>query len=112
MAEQRALAELAAGVGDHEDEQRDGDGQVEGRVVAEALEHLHALLQVDEGDVEAEDVAGEPRHIPQPVARVGDGEHPVEHERPQPDPAHEGEVVGAGGRHDVVYRARFLFRFG
>lgn len=105
VAEQGALAELAAGVGDHEDEQGDHDGQVEGGVVAEALEHLDALLQVDEGDVEAEDVAGEPRHVPQPVARVGDGQDPVEDERPQADPAHEGQVVGSGGHHDVVNRA-------
>lgn len=105
VAEQGARAELAAGVGDHEDEQGGGDAQVEGGAVAEALEDLDALLQVDEGDVEAEDVAREPRHVPQPVARVGRGEHPVEGQRPQPDPAHEGQVVGPRRRHDVVDRA-------
>lgn len=82
VAEQAAPAELAADIGDGEDEQGHDNGQVEGLIVAEDLEDLDALLEVDEGDVEAEDIAGEAGHVAQPVARVRDGQNPVEHERP------------------------------
>lgn len=102
VVEQGAAAQLAAEVGDGEDEDGDEDAQVEGLVVAEEDEDLDALLEVDEGDVEAEDVAGEAGDVAQPVARVGDGEDPVHDHGPEADPGHEGEVVGARGLHDVV----------
>lgn len=82
VLEQAALAKLATDVGNGEDQQGHDDGEIEGLSVAEHLEDLDALLQVDKGDVEAEDVAGEAGHVAQPVARVGDGEDPVEDERP------------------------------
>lgn len=82
VAEEAAGAERAARVGDDEDEQGDDDGEVKVGPVAEALEHLDAFLEVDAGDVEAENVAGEARHPAQPVARVGDGEDPVQDEGP------------------------------
>ena len=44
VTEQGAVAELAASVRDHEDQQGHHDGEVEGRLVAEALEHLDTLL--------------------------------------------------------------------
>ncbi|KAJ8105878.1 hypothetical protein OPT61_g9914 [Boeremia exigua] len=72
------------------------------RLTDDAAEDLDALLQIDEGHVEAEDVAGEARDIAEGVAGVGDGEHPVEDQRPYADPAHEGEVVGAAWCDDVV----------
>lgn len=59
-------------------------------------------MEVDEGDVKAEDVTGKTSDVAQPVARVGDGEDPVHDEGPDADPGHEGEVVGASGQHDVV----------
>lgn len=102
VVEERAFAQLTAGVGYEEDKHGGHDAQVEGLAVAEQGEHLDALLEVDEGDVEAEDVAGEAGDIAQPVARVGDGENPVHDEGPQADPAHEGQVVDPGGHHDVV----------
>lgn len=102
VMEQRALAELAAGIRDGEDQHGHHDAQVEGLGVALQHEDLDALLEVDEGDVEAEDVAGEAGDVAQPVARVRDGEDPVQDEGPQADPAHEGEVVDARGHHDVV----------
>lgn len=54
MIEQGDLAELAADVGEGEDEKGDDDGQVEGLGVEERVEDLDAFLQVDEGDVEVQ----------------------------------------------------------
>ena len=82
VLEQAALAELAADVGDGKDEQGHDDRQIKGLGVAEGLEDLDALLQVDEGDVKAKDVAGEAGHVAQPVARVGDGQDPMKDEGP------------------------------
>lgn len=82
MPEKGALPQLAAHVRDHEHEQRDHYGQVEGRRIAEDLEDLDPLLEIDEGDVEAEDIAGEPCDVLQPVTRIGDGQNPVEDEGP------------------------------
>ncbi len=80
MAEQTALAEFTANVGYGEYKQGHDDRQVKGFPVAESLEDLDAFLQVDEGDVEAKDVAGEAGHVTQPVARVGDGKDPMEYQ--------------------------------
>lgn len=71
-------------------------------MVSQQGEDLDALLEVDEGDVEAEDVAGKAGDVAQPVARVGGGEDPVHDEGPQADPAHKGQVVDARRHHDVV----------
>lgn len=78
VVEQAAPADTGAEVGDHEDEQGGDDREVKGLGVAQPLEDLDALLEVDEGHVEAEDVAGEARDVAEPVARVRDGEDPVE----------------------------------
>lgn len=102
VVEEGALADGVGGVGDGEDEDGGEDAEVEGTGVAQQLEDLDALLQVDAGDVEAKNVAGEAGDVAQPVARVGGGEGPVQDEGPEADPGHEGEVVGAGGPHDVV----------
>lgn len=59
VLEQGARADDAAQVADDEHEQGDDDGEVEGLGGTLAGEHLDAFLQVDEGDVEAEDVARE-----------------------------------------------------
>lgn len=72
--EEAALANHATGVGGHEDEQRGHDGQIERRAATETIEHLDALLHIDAGHIEAKDVAGKPRHPPQAVARVENGE--------------------------------------
>lgn len=69
---------------------------------------MDAFLEIDEGYVEAEDVAGEAGYVFEEVAGVGEGEDPVHDEGPETDPAHEGEVVGAGGDHNVVDGARQL----
>jgi hypothetical protein len=79
VPEQTALAEFTANVGDSKDEQGHDDGQVKRFSVAESLEDLDTLLQVDKGDVEAKNVAGEAGHVTQPVARVGDGKDPMEY---------------------------------
>jgi len=102
VVEERACPELATGVGDEEDQHGGHDAQVEGFAVAEQGEDLDALLEVDESDVEAEDVAWKAGDVAQPVARVRDGEDPVHYHGPQADPAHEGQVVDSGGLHDVV----------
>ena len=82
VPEQAALAQFAADVGDGKDEQSHDHGKIRRLAVTQSLEDLDAFLQVDESDVEAEDVAGKARHVAQPVARVGDGQDPVEDERP------------------------------
>ena len=82
VREETAPAELAAEVGDHEDEQSSYDGEVEGLAAAETLENLDSLLKIDKGDVEAEDVAGEAGDIFEKVTRVGYCKYPVEDQRP------------------------------
>lgn len=45
-------------------------------------EDLNGFLQVDEGDVEAKDVAAEAGDVGEAVAGVSDGEDPVHDQRP------------------------------
>lgn len=80
--EQRARADSTGQVRKDEDQQGNDDGKVEGSAVAETVEDLDALLEVDEGDVEAEDVTGESGDPAEPVAGVCDGENPMEDEGP------------------------------
>lgn len=82
LSKQAACAELAANICDGEDEQSSHDGQVEGRAVAQAIKHLDALLEVDEGNVEAEDVAGKPGDPAEGIARICHGEDDVQNEGP------------------------------
>lgn len=82
VLEEAAAAQHGAEVGSHEEQQRGHNGEVKGAAGAETLENLDAFLDVDEGDVEAEDVAGEAGDPAQPIARVCDGEDPVQYERP------------------------------
>lgn len=125
LLEQAARAQLAAHVRHHEDQQGRHDGQVEGGPVAEAVEHLDALLEVDEGDVEAEDVAGKPGDPAQPVARVCNRQEDMQNEGPSTRvsscfpfsqqqrgggnihayPGHEANIVYARVFHNVVYSA-------
>lgn len=100
---QYAAPQSITSIGDGEDQDRRHRAQVEGLCVAKKREDLYTFLEVDPGDVEAKNVAGKTSDIFQPVARVGDSENPVQNERPEADPGHEGEVVDAGGRHDVEY---------
>lgn len=92
MRKKAARAEHAAQVSDHEDEEGGDDGQVKVLALAEALEDLDALLEVDEGDVEAENVAGEAGDVAKKVAGVCDSEDPVEDEGPS-----GGVSLGSGG---------------
>lgn len=82
VVEEAAATEAGADVRDHEDEQRGDDRKVEWLGITQTLEDLDAFLEVDEGDVEAEDVAGEAGHVAQPVAGVCYREDPVEDEGP------------------------------
>ena len=69
-----------ARVARHEYQQRDHDREVGGGVAGLAPltgQDLDAFLEVDEGDVEAEDVAAEACDVGESVAGVGDGEYPV-----------------------------------
>ncbi len=68
VAEEGALSEGGAEVGENEDEEGDGDGEIEGSIVAEALEDLNTLLEVDTGYVEAKDVAREACYPAEPIA--------------------------------------------
>jgi len=61
--------------------------------VTESFEYLDALLEIYKGDVEAEDVAWEPRHVLEQVAGVGDGQDPVEDKRPAITPRSQPPVL-------------------
>lgn len=82
-------------------------------------ENLDALLQVDEGHIEAEDIAAEAGDVGETVAGVGDGEDPVHDQRPpssklvavghqegvsglQAYPTHESEIIGPPRCDDIV----------
>ena len=54
-------------------------------------ENLNALLQVDEGHVEAKDIAAEAGDVGETVAGVGDGKDPVHDQRP---PSSKSVAVG------------------
>ena len=82
VAEKGACAERAGEIGEHEHEEGDNDGEVEWSIIAEAGQNLDTLLKVNKGDVESEDVTGEPSDPAKPIARVCDGEDPVEYEGP------------------------------
>lgn len=82
VTEETAGANLAADVCNHEDKKSRNYGEVELLSSAKMFEDLDAFLKVDEGDVEAEDVAGEASHPSEPVAGVCYGEDPVKNERP------------------------------
>lgn len=121
VAEEATSAESAAEVCAHEDEKGDDNGEVERTSIAETSKDLDPLLQVDEGDVEAKDVAGEACDPAKPVAGVGDGEDPVKNKRPatrrsgkirgdsesglnlHANPCHETYVVDTGRLHNVVH---------
>jgi len=73
-----ALANLTTGIGDSKNKQSESDREIEGLFIAKGRENLNTLLQIDEGHIEAEDIAWETRHVAKPVARVGNGQDPVE----------------------------------
>jgi len=74
-----------AGKGSHQDQKGHHDCEIGRRIPGNtplAGQHLDALLQVDEGDVNAKNVTGESSDVSQGIAGVGDGEDPVHHKRP------------------------------
>lgn len=77
MAKEAAGAELTAGIGDHEDQEGGNDGEIKLGAISQTLEDLNTLLEVDEGDVKAKDVAGEASDPTEPITRIGDGKNPV-----------------------------------
>jgi hypothetical protein len=80
VPKETAATDFTADICDHEDEQSCDDGQVEFLSSAKVLEDLDSFLEVDEGDVETEDVAGEACNPSKPVARVCYGEDPMKDE--------------------------------
>ena len=82
--EKRALAYDAAPIGDNENTERDHYGQVEGDISIGylACQHLHALLKIDEGDIEAKSIAGEARDVAKAVTRIRDSEEPMHYHCP------------------------------
>lgn len=77
MAKEAAGAKLTAGIGNHEDQEGGNDGEIKLGAIAQTLENLNTLLEVDEGDVKAKDVAREASDPTEPIARIGDGKNPV-----------------------------------
>jgi hypothetical protein len=67
-----------------------------------AREHLYALLQIDEGNVEAEYITGETGDISQAIAGVRNSQDPVHDQRPYANPAHEGKVADPIWHNDIV----------
>lgn len=82
VLEEGTGANDATKVTNHEHEKSHDNGEVECLAGSLPGEDLNALLEVNEGNVEAEDVAGEASHVFQAVTRVGDGEDPVHYQRP------------------------------
>ena len=78
------MSNNAAAIRDHQDEQRDHDGEVCGGVVSLPLtrQDLDAFLKVDESDVEAEDIAGKTSHIFEAITGIRNGKNPVHDQRP------------------------------
>ena len=78
------MSNNAATIRDHQDEQRDHDGEVSGGVASLPLarQDLDAFLKVDESDVETEDIAGETSHIFEAITGIGNGKNPVHDQRP------------------------------
>lgn len=62
MSEKRARAQNASEVGEYEDEEGDGDGEVKGGAISKSLKNLDALLDIDQGNIEPKDVAWESSH--------------------------------------------------
>ena len=85
MSKKTARTQLAAYIRYHEYEEGGHDGKIKGSVVAKTLQNLNTLLQVDECDIEAKDVAGETSDPAEPITRVGDGENPMQNEGPTAD---------------------------
>ena len=82
MSEKGACAHDATNISTHEDEQGNDNGEVKVASVAETLEDLDALLKIDEGYIEAEDVAWETGNPFEPVTGVGNSKYNMENERP------------------------------
>lgn len=78
------MSNNAAAIRNHQDEQRDHDGEVSGGVVSLPLarQDLDAFLKVDESDVETEDIAGETSHIFEAITGIGNSKNPVHDQRP------------------------------
>ena len=92
MLEQVTLADFSSEVCKNKHEEGNGNRHVLGGKnvglgelltrLLKTVQHLDALLEVDKGHVEAKDVAWEPRHVLEPVARIGDSQDPVEYHGP------------------------------
>lgn len=83
--EQSAIAEFSANIATHENEERDHDAQVGCRLPAKAplpSEDLNPFLQVDEGNVEAENVARKAGDIGKTITSIGYSQEPVHNQRP------------------------------
>ncbi len=81
--EKIAFANDTTPVAKAEYEQGDHDCNVCGSLPCQAplsREYLDALLEIDEGNVEAEDVAGEACDVGEAIASIGNGEDPVHDE--------------------------------
>lgn len=103
--EQVAVANDTTEVCDSQDEQRHHHCQVRragSRHVPLSREDLNALLEINEGDIKAEDVTGETSDIGEAIASICGREDPMHNQGPNADPAHEGEKVGAGRNNNVV----------
>lgn len=87
MSEETAGSEFTADVSHYKQQQRCDNREVESGVAAKTFQNLNAFLEIDEGYVEAKDVAGEPCDPAEPVARICDGKDPVQNQRPSRDRA-------------------------
>ena len=82
MSKKAAATKLTTDICDHKDKKSCDDRKVEILASTEVFENLYSLLEVNEGDVETEDVAGKTRNPSKPVTRVCYGEDPVKDEGP------------------------------
>lgn len=77
VSKETARSKFTADVSHHKQQQRCDNRQVESTVASKTLYNLDAFLEIDEGYVEAKNVAGESCDPAEPVARICDGKDPV-----------------------------------
>lgn len=118
VLEEGAVSNNPAEVADNKNEESNWDGKVKCGIGTLPGENLDTFLEVDEGNIEAKDVAWKTSHIFEGVAGVGDGENPVHKERPsegslatptliesgnlQSNQGHETKIICASGGHYIV----------
>jgi hypothetical protein len=82
VLEERTGSNDTANVADCKHKESNDDGEVESLARSLAAEDLNPLLEINEGYIEAEDVAGEASHVFEAIACVCYSKDPVHYQGP------------------------------